>query len=383
LVNTPFHHGIENASGPQSLCVSCNACQTVCPVDIPLPRQILDTRAWAARAEGSRLPVRIAIETWSRGNLLRLLARFGSVAQKPMRRGDFVSPPGLSSLSSWRSLPALADRPFRRVWKSDSPSLCVPGIGRPLAGIRVAYFVQCLTDLLYPDMGLAIVDVLRGLGATVLFPRSQHCCGLPAIDAGLPEHAKKMARHTVRTLESCEADWIVSGGTSCIIAFQHDYEHLFQGEPEWQERASAIAEKSRDFTSFLRKFAHLPSGSLAGPMTEKATYHYFCQSYNVLGWRTEPLEFLSDVCGIDLVPLQEANVCCGFGGSVSLTRPEMCAHILKRKLENVDETGTGLLITDNPGCIMHLRGGINASRRQVKVMHTAEIVAGQVRSLCR
>lgn len=383
LVNTPFHHGIEHDAGPQSLCVSCNACQTVCPVDIPLPRQILDARAWAVREEGMPAVERLGLDVWSRAPVAHAALRAGALLQRPIQRGGYVRPPFLPKLTSWRTLPAVAGQPFRSRWPLQSPGRLAGTLGRTLDGLTIGFFVQCLTDWLYPDMGVAIVDVLRALGAEIVFPRAQHCCGLPALDGGRPETAQRMARDTIRTLEACNADFIVTGGTSCVVAMAHEYGHLFRDEPEWQMRGAVQGAKLRDFTSFMTEVARLPAGSLAGQSRQSATYHYFCQSYNVLGFREEPLALLQDVCGLDLAPLPEANVCCGFGGSVSFRRPELCSHILDRKLRNVDETGARLLITDNPGCIMHLRGGMDASGRPVTVKHTAEVVAERVRSVLR
>jgi iron-sulfur cluster protein len=412
LVNTPFHHGLENAHGPVSLCVSCNACQTVCPVDIPLPRQILDTREEVVARGGLPFIHRMALDVWSRPRLFALAARAGSVLQNPVKRGAFLHPPLPRSLTSWRLPPALARRPFRDSWVEAGPDSLPGDLGRTLGGLTIAYFVQCITDWLYPEMGNAIVDVLRGLGATVIFPGTQHCCGLPALDSGAGEIAQRMARQTIESLESCRADYILSGGTSCVVAMAHEYPHLFRDDPQWRARAERLAGRVLDFTTFLHTVARLPDGALTGQSNgrtdagseeradlltgelhspsqsstssgspPRATYHYFCQSYNVLGFRDEPLRLLRDICGQELVPLPEANVCCGFGGSVSINNPEMCSHILQRKLDNVDAAAVPLLITDNPGCIMHLRGGIAASHRSVRVKHTAEIVASRIRAL--
>jgi iron-sulfur cluster protein len=382
LVNTPFHHSLENVVGPQSLCVSCNACQAVCPVDIPLPRQILDTREEVVEKDGLPYLQRVALEAWSRPRLFAAAARAGSILQRPVKRGPYVQPPGFNSLTSWRRLPALASKPFRDTWRDGRPDPIPGPLGQTLGGLKVAYFVQCLTDWLYPEMGTAIVDVLRGLGATVNFPRAQHCCGLPATDSGASDLARRMARQTIETLERSTADFVISGGTSCIVAMIHEYPHLFRDDLEWRQRAERLAGRVLDFTTFLHTVARLPAAALAEG-GEAATYHYFCQSYNVLGMRDEPLTLLRDVCGYALQPLPEANVCCGFGGSVSFKRPEMCAHILRRKLENLDSVDTPLLVTDNPGCIMHLRGGIAATGRTVEVKHTAEVVAGRLHAIYR
>ncbi len=381
LVNTPFHHGLEHDVGPQSLCVSCNACQPVCPVDIPLPRQILQTRARVVEREGTSKVMRAALELWSRPAAFRISARLATVAQLPVQRGKFLDPPMFRAQTDWRKPPALARRPFRdRPMQGGLAFRHLP-LGRTLQDCTVAYFVQCLTDWLYPEMGSAIVEVLTRLGADITFAKSQHCCGLPALDAGVIEPAKRMARQTITTLEAARAEYIVTGGTSCAIAMIHDYPHLFRDEPGWRRRAEDLAARVIDFTSFMYRVARIPAGALAVVPGEPTTYHYFCQSYNVLGFRQEPLHLIRDVCGLQLTPLPDANVCCGFGGSVSVHRPEMCDHILARKLASVEATGASLLITDNPGCIMHLRGGIAARQGEIKVRHTAEVMATAIRSL--
>ncbi|HEX9015545.1 MAG TPA: (Fe-S)-binding protein, partial [Chloroflexota bacterium] len=132
-------------------------------------------------------------------------------------------------------------------------------------------------------------------------------------------------------------------------------------------------------TTFLDKVARLEAGALdAGPFYP-VTYHYFCQSHNVLGLREEPKRLLSEVMGLEYREMDEASTCCGFGGSVSIDHPEMARHIVERKLNNIDATGAPLVITDNPGCILHLRGSADASGRPVRVLHIAELVDERLR----
>ncbi len=98
----------------------------------------------------------------------------------------------------------------------------------------------------------------------------------------------------------------------------------------------------------------------------------------MLGLREAPQRLIRDVLGLELRELPEGTVCCGFGGSTSLTHPEVAERILARKLENVRSTGAGVLVTDNPGCIMHLRGGIDAAGLDIRVMHIAELLAAHL-----
>jgi len=383
LVNTPFHHGLEADAGPQSLCVSCNACQTVCPVDIPLPRQILDVRAMEAEARGLPLLKRLGLILWRHPTMTDFALRVAALLQWPLTRGGpylRLPPPILAvgplrRLTGWRSPPALASKPFRDRWTAVSRKP-VPALDSAASGVRVAYFVQCLTDRLYPPMGEAAVAVLRSCGAEVTCPRAQHCCGLPAIDSGDKASACIMARQTIEILEAAGADYVVSGAASCVAAIVHDYPHLFADDPLWLARAERLAAKTLDLVSFVRDVARLPPDSLAHrENSEPITYHFFCQSANVLKLGDRPYRVLRELCALEVRDLPEAAVCCGFGGSVSFERPDMARHILQRKLEIVDSTGARVLVSDNPGCIMHLRGGADATSRNLRVLHIAEVLA--------
>jgi Fe-S oxidoreductase len=128
----------------------------------------------------------------------------------------------------------------------------------------------------------------------------------------------------------------------------------------------------------MDEVVRLAPGALVSEEAVRApvTYHSFCQSANVLGMAAAPRRLLRDVAGFEIAELPEGTVCCGFGGSTSAMNPEVAAQILDRKLENVVATGAGVLVTDNPGCIMHLRGGIDAKGLPVRVMHIAEVLAG-------
>ena len=388
LVNTPFHNGLEADAGPQSLCVSCNACATVCPVEIPLPQQILEVRTMVTEEQGLPPLKKALIGVWSNAQVFRVLTRMGAAAQAPLTKRigahRFLNfqrmpwiPADLKTLTDWRRLPALAPIPARQKVKPllrTNPRATMPS---KVAGMTIAYFVQCLTDVLYPNMATSTVKILKALGCKVVYPE-QHCCGLVAYDAGDKQTAKHLAKQTIESLEKAlndGADYIVTHAASCAIAMEHDYDRIFADEPDWIRRSKVVSEKTLDLITFLDKVAQLQPGSLKKPENVSITYHNFCQSGNVLKLHEEPRRLLRDVLGIELREMAESNVCCGFGGSVSMERPEMCEHILNRKLNNIEESGAPVVVTDNPGCIMHMRGGIAAQGKQTRVMHIAELIA--------
>lgn len=377
LVNTPFHHGLMEASGPQSLCVSCNACQTVCPVDIPLPRQILDVRRLVVETRGLPRVKRIVLGIWARPGLFRSLGAVAAVLSRPLVRDGLMRMP-LPRRHAWRMPPA----PAVRLARERLASVIPPAPSGPLAdsaakGMTVAYLIQCLTDRLAPEQAEATVKLLTACGVRVVVPKVQHCCGLPMIDSGDTRGARALARQTIATFEQTGADYIVSAANSCVVAMAHDYPHLFQDEPAWKARAERLATRVLDLATFLDRIAQLPAGALAGwTSADSFTYHPFCQTLNVLHADASARRLLTEVCGLELKELPEAYVCCGFGGSTSFDAPEVGHGIVERKLENVDGTGASVLVSDNPGCLMHLRGAAGASGRQyLKVRHLVEVLA--------
>jgi L-lactate dehydrogenase complex protein LldF len=377
LVNTAFHHGLEAAAGPQSLCFSCNACATVCPVSIPLPRLILDVRRRVAERFGLRLGKRLAMAVWSRPRLFRACLSLARWIQTPFVRGKQLRL-WLPKALRWRTLPALAARPARAMLRERALAVAESA---PLAqsgahGLTVAYFIQCVTDRFAPEQATAAVKVLRACGARVVVPEGQHCCGLPALDAGDPPTARAMARQTIATLEACHADWIVTAAASCAIAIMHDYGELLRDDAGWRERAGALAARTLDLVSFMERVVKLPAGALARPQgTDRLTYHGFCQSTNVLGINGSAPRLLREVCGLEIRELPEGEVCCGFGGSASMEHPEVAREIVARKLDNVAQTEATVLVTDNPGCLLHLRGAADALSMRLRLAHVAEILA--------
>ena len=151
-----------------------------------------------------------------------------------------------------------------------------------------------------------------------------------------------------------------------------DFAHLLRDEPEWRARAESLAARTLDLLSFVDRIADPPA--LPPSTLPDVTYHSFCQSTNVLGISAVGPRLLQRA-GVPLVELPEMEVCCGFGGGASIDHPKVSRGIVARKLDNVTSTGANVLCTDNPGCVLHLRGAAHAAGLPVDVKHVAEILA--------
>jgi L-lactate dehydrogenase complex protein LldF len=284
--------------------------------------------------------------------------------------------PILRGQTRWRSLPALARSPLRARYPGGTELDALhPVIPSGIAGRRIALFPGCMTDNLYPEQGAAVVRSLQGLGARIVMPAGLHCCGLPALNSGDVRHGAWMAKQTIRALEQCAVEYIVSGSASCVATIAQDYLHLFRTEPRWLARAEAVAAKVMDFTTFLDEIGGLQPGSLAHGARRTLAYHDSCQGLNALGLHAAPRRILADVLGHDVRDLAESRVCCGFGGSFSFDFPVISERLMTSKLDDVAATGATEIVTDNQGCIMQLRGGSDAQGRGFIVRHVAELVA--------
>ncbi len=380
LIMTAMHHGLENAAGPQSLCLSCNACEMVCPAEIPIPRLILDVRARSVEAFGLPRIKEMAMNRWTdpkRGD------RWASLAGRASRlladgEGVIRSIPMAGDLTAGRALKAPAKESLSKsVAKHGLPQAATLPSSKA-AGLRVAYFPGCMTDRLGPKTGQATLKVLQACGCDVVLPERQHCCGLVALNMGDRDHGRRMARQTIEMLEGVEADWIITTTTSCEAAIVQDYHHLFAHDPEWQERAHRQAQRMTDFTSFLANIAQPDAADFQPPAVSSVTYHDACQSHNALGLGAAARRIITEMLGIELKEMENSNVCCGFGGSFSMDYPAISTTILGKKLRTVEATEAPTVVSDNPGCLMQISGGLTATGSPITTLHIAELVAQQL-----
>ena len=362
LVNTSFHHSLEDAAGPQSLCVSCGACETVCPVAIPLPDQILHVRRKAA--ERGLVPAwqRWALRLWASPRLFGLAMRLGAFASLVLGRGGSLALP-LPKRHAWRKAPAIPWRKgrdlLRRKRIPDAPT--------------VNLFAQCLADRLLPSTVASSELLLNAAGLNVAAPAEQHCCGLPAYDAGQIDLARRMARQTIRTLERNAARDIVTPAPSCVAQMQHHWPELFADDPQWRKRARAVADRVHDLADYLQN--RLQPEQFNSDIDTDWTSHRFCQATNVLKNGASAERLVAALTGSEPIPLEEQEVCCGFGGMTSITSPEVGQGILQRKLNCIAAANADAVLTQNPGCILHINaGGGNAQ-------HYADYLANRLKEV--
>jgi len=232
---------------------------------------------------------------------------------------------------------------------------------------RVALFVTCLVDQLMPEIGVAATRLLRRAGFQVDFPTEQTCCGQPFYNSGFRTETARLARHTIEVFEDYPAVILPSG--SCAAMIRSEYPHLFQDQPEWHERAFKLAAKTFELSQFLVNHAHWQPSRRLG--VGAVTYHDSCHANRMLGVREEPRQLLRSA-GYAIKEMAESDRCCGFGGLFSVRLPETSNAITAEKLRLAAETGAQMLVTIDPGCLMQMRGLIDAGG--IRAEHIAVVI---------
>lgn len=236
---------------------------------------------------------------------------------------------------------------------------------------RVGLFVTCLVDQLRPSVGFAALRLLEAAGCDVAVPAVQTCCGQPGFNAGDAETARDLAKATIAAFEGF--DYTVAPSGSCMGMIKHHYAGLFDDEPDWAVRHAAFAGKCHELLAFLHDVRGFrPDARYDGV----ATYHHSCSGLRELGVRGQAEALLRSVVGLELRPLQDPEQCCGFGGTFCMKYPEISTSIVDDKLADVAATGADTLLGGDLGCLVHIAGRLARTGRDVKVHHTAEVLAG-------
>ena len=242
--------------------------------------------------------------------------------------------------------------------------------------MRVALFVTCVVDQMWPAVGASTVEVLRRVGCTVSFDERQTCCGQPAFNTGYRTEARRLAERFIRMCEEGEADAIVSPSGSCT-AMVHHYPALFanddSGDEEWRARARAVAARTFELSSFLVRVLKIEDVGARWP--GRVTWHDACHALRDLKVQSEPRRLISRVREAELVELENADACCGFGGTFSVKYPEISVAILEQKIEAIERAGVQAVVSGDASCLMQIGGRLSRNGSGVRVMHLAELLA--------
>jgi glycolate oxidase iron-sulfur subunit len=316
-------------------CILCGACSGICPLGIDIPEAMYRGRHLLRKSDRKRTFLRY---------LLKFSTSWPDLSFKLLSMSrDFLLP-----LLSRRKLipfrPELPEQPFHVIEQVHKV---------PKKKGRVAIFIGCSVNFFLPHIGESLINVLQSLGYEVVLPKDEVCCGAPLRALGMDEEAAALAKQNYRVISRLKVDAVLSLCPTCTLSLKHGYASLI----------GKSLEKAMDISVFLNdKLGQKSSIDTA------TTYHDPCHLKYGLGTWKEPREIITKA-GLELKEPLESG-CCGFGGTFSVSYPEMSLNLQKKQAENLMDTGAGTIVTSCPGCMLHLGQAI----KDRPVIHLIELI---------
>ena len=347
-------------------CLQCGACNYICPAGVEINALVRSARA--SYAKGLSTP-------WWLWDILR------SRRLTPLLAKLLAGIPGTSGLV-WRLLgltgqtsrdekalhfemPSLAQRPAlsRRHFRLLDPSCVVD----PGPGPRIALFLGCVQNYLYPEVAEAMI---RCLGGKALVPLGQGCCGMPAWSAGAQEAARELALQNLKAFETVRPDFIVTGCAACASMIK-EWPKLFSEKDPEKEVAINLADKVRELSQLVTELEVLPVRKQRD-RSVTVTYHAPCHQRFDLGGVGESEELLDRIFSDAFRPMP--HECCGQGGLFSIGNPELARKIFEKRLSAWERTGSSIVVTTCSGCLLQWRAGTAHQTVGPRVLHLAELI---------
>jgi L-lactate dehydrogenase complex protein LldE len=239
--------------------------------------------------------------------------------------------------------------------------------------VRIGFFVTCLVDVMRPRIGFAALRLLEATGHEVVVPSTQTCCGQPGYNSGDRQAARQLALKLLDEFRSC--DYVVAPSGSCSGMIRTHYPDLMREHPERAAEIEQFCARTYELTDFLVNVARLES--VPGTRRGTITYHDSCAGLREMGVKRQPRALLAKMEGLQIVEMDAAEQCCGFGGTFSVKFGEISTRIADRKCDAVTAAGADTLVLGDLGCMLNIEGRLRRrGDRRTRVLHVAEVLAG-------
>jgi L-lactate dehydrogenase complex protein LldE len=236
--------------------------------------------------------------------------------------------------------------------------------------MNVHVFIPCFVDQLYPTAGFNTIKVLEKAGCNVIYNPDQTCCGQPAFNAGYWGEAREVCSKFIKDFEN--AEYVVMPSASCTGFVNNYYDKVF-GNTSNHNATREIKGKVFELSDFLVNV--LKVVDLGASLNATATYHDSCAALRECKIKEEPRTLLQHVKGLNLVPLQENETCCGFGGTFAVKFEGISSAMGEQKAQHVLDTKAEYLISTDLSCLMHINGVMEKKQMPVKCLHLADVLA--------
>lgn len=345
------------------LCLDCGACVANCPSQVQTNHLVLSARAKVASEKGLPLIMSGALHGFLPSNKAQALAvkmayfYQHSGLQNVLRKSGLLKTLSKDLSQKEGVMPPFASRTFRSMLSQ----LPLKKSGK----MRVAYYLSCMTNMVNPDLGKAVIKTLEYHDCEVIIPKDVQCCGTPHLAYGDTQVANQIAEKNARLLMETGADYIVSDCATCGATLKK-YEEMVPN-------LKGFSEKVYDISEFLVNVVGLRVGKK--PVKGIVTYHDPCHLARGQGVTTSPRKILKSIPGLTFVEMEEADRCCGGAGTFNVMHYDLSMRILDRKIKNIQNVNPNFLATGCPACTMQLEHGLAQHNMSVPVIHPISLLA--------
>jgi glycolate oxidase iron-sulfur subunit len=363
-------------------CLGCRACETACPSGVPYGELLEATRATMLSARGLPAVARIILAVFARRRTLHITMLFARafratglprLAARVLPR-RFAFPMAMLAstapvkLAQYRSRGSSNQNGLRAAVLPDRAARQAEG--GDVTSTRVASLEGCVMRGLFNHVNDATERTIVRAGCTLVRADGQGCCGALHAHAGDADTARRLARQNVEAFEKSGAEFIVSNSAGCG-AMMKGYAHLLHDDPKYADRAAVVSARVRDASEFLAERVPVPAGALPLRVTHDAPCHQMHAQRVV----RQPIALIESIPGVVLVPLEDADQCCGSAGIYNLIEPATSDAVLAPKLARIREAKADIVATGNPGCMMQIGAGLMLEPDNVlRVVHPVELL---------
>ena len=359
LLDGAIDTGDTAARGHLDRCLGCRACETVCPSGVPYGHLLEATRATLTERHPLPFTARIMLAVFARPRLLAM-AMWG---------GRVLRASGLARLFS-RLVPGRYGFALHMLASTRLP-IERAAYAPPVTSTRasVALLEGCVMEGLYAPTNRATERTLAVNGFQKVEAAGQRCCGALHAHAGNLSEARALAKRNIEAFERSGADYVVSNAAGCG-AMLKEYEQLLATDPEWAERAKRLAQRTKDVSELLAEAGPVAGGAIEATVTYDAP----CHLLHAQRISAPPLKVLASIPGLTLVPLTDADYCCGAAGIYNLLEPATSNAVLDPKLRHIQATGAAYVATGNPGCLMQIGAGLRRAGSDASAIHPVDLL---------
>lgn len=374
LLDGLAHEMIKDPEGVNeqlNRCLLCGTCQSNCPSGVSVMDIFLKARAIMTGYFGLS-PVKQAIFRGMLTNpkLFNTLTTMGAKFQ-----GIFTKKVDdmLGSSCARFNAPVIGDRHFNAL--ADKPlHKIVPELDTPAgaSGLRVALYVGCVIDKIFPQVGEAILKILDHHGVGVYMPSGQACCGIPALSSGDVSTFQSLVGTNMNVMKDGEFDYLITGCATCTSTIKELWPRMFKGDSVTRYELAKLEKKTMDISQFLVDILKVEPSKAVG--SRSVTYHDPCHLKNSLGVTAQP-RTLIQASGCDYTEMMEAGTCCGCGGSFNIAHYDVSKKIGSRKADNIMNANVTTASTGCPACMLQITDMLSQKGAKMDVKHVAELYA--------